>query len=156
MTTTVQHTPDCLAYQAREAEREAEAKLLLNDWLAKWGATYHQKCGGAGGFTIPQTWDEPSDFESCACVEDDGVCPRCGKPLAVYDSPAGDSYVDGDLPCPSCGWNWGRNADDTIPDYEGDYGPCACELRALERAYAEDFDTLYSRYEATGENGADW
>lgn len=143
--TTVIHTPECLAQQARTAELVAEATLLRSDWLNRFPG-FCRACEGAGGFRIPQTYWEPSDWSPCACVEN-GQCPRCGK---SFDT-------ENDYPCPHCGWNWGRGPEDTAPFFDGYDGECPCERKAHEeymRSYWESEPSCEygcDDYEATGE-----
>lgn len=90
MTTTQQHTPECLAVQKQRAA-----------WLAKW-PNYCRKCEGDGGFCTPSNYYEPGDYAPCECTEM-GICPRCGQPDLDAES------CDG--PCANCGWNY----NDSLP-----------------------------------------
>ena len=101
----MQHTPECAAAQA--------ANIAAQDaWRARWPNAC-KSCQGAGGKAFRY---DPSpagiglspgymwDFDPCPACE--GRCPRCGQP-APHDA---------DVPCPACGWNYGKGKDDACPE----------------------------------------
>lgn len=120
----MEHTPECLAATAR-AQQEIET------YKKQW-PNHCQKCHGWGGFY--STYD-PSpagvslgsgcmeDFDPCdACETGDDAfpykCSRCGEHLPEHP-------VRGDPPpCPKCGWDWGHNKGDALPEQT----ECICPM----------------------------
>lgn len=129
MTTTTVHTPACLK-QAQERER------TIQEWEARY-PHYCRPCAARGQFFYSY---DPSptrvslasgtlvDIDPCVECTEKGICPRCGTLAWVVDE---DGWMDDDTqtPCPSCGWNWGKQQDDgRPPDYE-----CYCWEEAYVR-----------------------
>lgn len=118
------------------AELDAALKRA-EEWKAKW-PNHCPECCGTGG-DVSAYDPSPSgvalspgymyDFDPCeACME---TCPRCGQPMDK----------ENDAPCPSCGWNWGKNPDDASPPPPD--GPCAhCEAE-YARQEEETFNRPY-------------
>lgn len=104
---TAYHSKECADAQRQYEEAVAEYK-------ERW-PNYCRECNGLGGHL--DTYDpSPSgvalspgymtDFATCnACIEE-GMCPRCGEQISDRDTE----------PCPNCGWNWGKNPNDALPE----------------------------------------
>lgn len=111
------HTPECLA-QMEKARKERE------DYITKW-PNYCKSCNGWGGSTEYQTHPYGSTtasepiFEPCSdCGAAHPRCPRCGED-AFLDEGIHMNILNWLLegePCPSCGYDWGNNPDDALPD----------------------------------------
>jgi hypothetical protein len=80
----VKHTWQCI-----------DLHLQIADYERDW-PNYCRKCGGWGGFAIPQTYWEPGDFDVCECICS-GFCPRCNH-LHNED-------WEGEI-CEECGWQY--------------------------------------------------
>jgi hypothetical protein len=102
------HTPECTAQQKQlETDRQA--------WLEKW-PDHCTTCKGVGGTVTSQnhpygdTTVSEDLFEECPeCVASFEICPRCGHAL-------GFNAVEDRKACAHCHWNWGANADDSLPE----------------------------------------
>jgi len=121
----MKHKPECL-------ERTAKEKQELDSWLALY-PNHCTSCGGAGAWSSPGSFWEPPDGGPCGCVED-GKCPRCGKETLM------ENHFENEIPCPNCGWNWGKNKDDIIPSQQE--WPCECEQEEIDKAEKEYWDSL--------------
>lgn len=120
------HTEEC---------KQAYNKFLheCQLWMDQWGKTYHEACGARGGFSQINYPHSPDDYDLCSCTDPDDekhpVCPRCGFIWEMEQSDekyASNIIVQDELPCPMCGWNWGKNPDDVKPEWYG------CECYILE------------------------
>lgn len=120
------HNKACvLAYEHYQKE--------LADWLAKWEATYCRECNARGEWTdtfdpspagvgLSAGWmEDGGPCASCTLCDADHpnpLCPRCMSPWSVIYDDNDDPIcllAAQELPCPRCGWNWGKNLDDTLP-----------------------------------------
>ncbi len=110
-----------------EACKKAEANWVnfKTEYGMNW-PSYCWSCRGKG----TRVEGEPGAVyrESCDECVTWGKCPRCHEIVVVehegvdkfYD--AVNLWIDKQLPCPRCGWNWGRGEGDAISD-----GPeCHC------------------------------
>jgi hypothetical protein len=68
------------------------------EWMMKW-LNSCPVCNGTG-------YDPKDPHEYCICILD-GKCPRCGGYIGTSD--------DGNN-CSNCGWDWGANDGDTLPE----------------------------------------
>jgi len=126
------HTQECMLLQI-----ECDIQEML--WKQKW-FRYCKSCNGLGGGIDAQTRDEPEFPFACECTDPPNPtvsprCPRCGEKWenAIFvESIEGKIFqwsecvvIKDGLPCPSCGWNWGKGKDDTFPEFPG----CDCYER---------------------------
>jgi hypothetical protein len=77
------------------------AQERAREWRKAWPA-HCTRCHGDGSVGRGQ------ESEDCACISE-GACPRCG----TYGLD-----VDKEVSCQECGWDWGNNLDDGMPDPE--------------------------------------
>ena len=107
------HSADCDARTtASDAERAA--------WKQRW-PDHCMDCLGAGGVTYGGSRNEPPSQDGCAGCTEAGCCARCMRLMDVESTD----------PCPSCGWNWGKEPDDQCPSAWECGGDCAPELSEL-------------------------
>lgn len=114
----IMHTADCLAQQKR-----------YEDWIARWPNAC-KKCSATGIIHDPGVYrypdgsgDPPSDDPCEQCTAkinpeqpDDECCAYCPR-CATF----GLDITTDESACATCGWAWGRGADDYMPEVE-----CCC------------------------------
>ena len=98
------------SYDEQERKREESIQAFKAQW-----PKVCMKCGGLGGF---EYMFKPApgpgylmDFEPCPECSDKGICPRCGT--ENYEE-----WVQDEVPCPVCSWNWGENEGDCIQGFQ--------------------------------------
>lgn len=101
---------------------------VLAKYLAEseaWRKRYPQHCKSCSGQGILRVYDSvPVPFgpgnclmetdEPCSDCLQHGKCPRCGEIITSDDNDF-DCWYNDELPCPHCGWSWGKHESDYDP-----------------------------------------
>jgi hypothetical protein len=128
----------------------AKWNKLQEDFENLWPG-YCKKCGAHGvccssenvaGFGEPAIMMDNSD--PCSCI-DDGFCPRCGVDLVFESQEQEEKFYEDTEPCPNCGWKWGLNDGDCLPDPPD--GPCECDEVDIDKII-EDGEVALAMYDA--------
>ena len=103
-------------------ERTARMEMERAEWEATW-PRYCRSCGGYGTMESGGDWVPygsgntrlPSYPEPCSTCGEAGLCPRCGEQVA-HDAESSENFFEGEAACPFCGWCWGKNPGDVLPE----------------------------------------
>jgi hypothetical protein len=116
------HTQSCLDWQEKHLQ-----------FVKKW-PNHCKVCGASGVIHFSDSVDYGSTTVSMpgtdSCESCSGRCPRCHYEFAVEEY---WDFVDKPLPCPRCGWNWGKNEGDLCPEID-----CECWVELAEEEVEKD------------------
>lgn len=101
---------------------EQHALVIERKWLrAIFDATWPNACRSCGAWGVTSYTENhglpgPGEQITDPCEKCEGFCPRCHYEFDDEDTL--DRFYEDAEACPSCGWKWGENPDDTMPEFD--------------------------------------
>jgi len=95
------HTPFCVKQSALTSFAQYAWKQLFPNYCP-W-------CSSHGTLIY--------DDQLCLNCITKGSCPRCGEQI-IWSDELLSQFVEKELACPVCNWQWGKNENDYLPEHE--------------------------------------